>query len=94
MGGEAATMKTATPSRVLPFVDAGAARPAPRVGRVHRDGSITYRGETYPTIKDLPADCLAIRLDQEAYRQWRRLYRVIRPDARHARGRPAWPEPG
>jgi hypothetical protein len=84
-------MKTLTAPRVLPFAGRCGVDSAPRVGHVHDDGSITYRGETYPTIKELPPDCLAIRLDQEAYRRWRRLYRAVRPDARRVRGRPAWP---
>jgi len=72
-------------SRVLPFAGGrggrGEAGP-PRVGHLHRDGSITYRGETYPTIKELPPDCLAIRPDQDTLKQWTRLYRAVRPDTR------------
>jgi hypothetical protein len=75
-------------SRVLPFTAGGAewgeAGP-PRVGRLHRDGSITYRGETYPTIKQVPADCLAIRPDQDTLKQWTRLYRAVRPDTGRTR---------
>ena len=49
------------------------------VGRVHADGSITFRGTTYPNIKELPAECQALRPDVEAWAQWRRLYRAIAP---------------
>jgi|GEM_PF-3265235 hypothetical protein len=57
----------------------------PRVGRVHRDGSITYGGKTYPSIKDVPPECLAVRLDVESYKEWRRLYRAIDPRLRGPR---------
>lgn len=60
----------------------------PQVGRLHRDGSITYGGKTYPTIKDVPPECRAVRLDVETYREWKRLYRAIDPRARRARYHP------
>lgn len=69
--------------RLLPFTSALQGRP--RVGRIHRDGSITYDGTTYPTIKDLPAECLAMRLDVETYSEWKRLYRAIDPRLRSPR---------
>ncbi|MEA2602547.1 MAG: hypothetical protein QOF89_3539 [Acidobacteriota bacterium] len=71
-------------SKILPFADP-AARETGVVGRVHRDGSITFRGQLYPTIKDVPKDCQAIRPDVETEVQWRRLYRVIAPEARRGR---------
>jgi hypothetical protein len=55
------------------------------VGRVHRDGSITFRGRTYPTVKDVPPECQALRTDVEAYAQWRRLYRAVAPQSRQGR---------
>lgn len=66
---------------VLPFAD-----PSARgvVGRVHTDGSITFRGQTYPTIRELPPECLTLRADVETWTQWRRSYRAIAP-ARRAR---------
>lgn len=71
-------------SNILPFADP-AAKETGVVGRVHRDGSITFRGQRYPTIKDVPKDCQAIRPDVETETQWRRLYRVIAPEARRGR---------
>jgi hypothetical protein len=50
-----------------------------QVGRVHESGSITFRGRTYRTIKEVPPECLAFRVDLETYAQWRRLYRAIAP---------------
>lgn len=70
--------------RLLPFTSALEEK-TPRVGRIHRDGSITYRGKTYATIKELPADCLAMRLDVETYSEWKRLYRAIDPRLRGPR---------
>ncbi len=61
----------------------------PRLGRIHRDGSITFRGRTYPTIRDLPADCLGLLPDLETFSEWKRLYRAIDPRPRRAR-RPRW----
>ncbi len=75
-------------ARVLPFVPEPSARER-RVGRVHRDGSITFRGETYATIKQVPPECLALLPDQETYRQWRRIYDAIGPATR-SRPRPGW----
>jgi hypothetical protein len=49
------------------------------LGRLHRDGSITFRGRTYPTIKEVPAECQAIRPDLEMYKEWRTLYRAVAP---------------
>ena len=55
------------------------------VGRVHRDGSITFRGETYATIKQVPPECLALLPDQETFREWKRIYRAIAPPATRSR---------
>ncbi|MBW8874306.1 MAG: hypothetical protein JF614_05035 [Acidobacteria bacterium] len=71
-------------SNILPFVDP-AAKETGVVGRVHRDGSITFRGKDYATIKDVPDDCQAIRPDVETEVQWRRLYRAVAPEARRGR---------
>lgn len=68
-------------SKLLHFPDVSRGRP-PRVGRVHRDGSITYQGETYRTIKDVPNDWIALRPDVETWKQWIRLYRAIDPRSR------------
>ena len=56
------------------------------VGRVHPDGSITFRGETYATIKQVPAECQALLPDQDTFREWKRVYSAIAPPAR----RPRW----
>ena len=72
-------------TRILPF---DPYRRPPRVGRVHTDGSISYQGEHYATVRDLPQSCLAFRLDHEAYQQWLRVYRAIAPPShRRHRGR-------
>lgn len=76
-------------ARVLPF-EPRTAGTSPSVGRVHRDGSITFRGETYETIKSVPPECLALLPDQETYREWKRLFRAIAPSARRPHLRPGW----
>ncbi len=76
-------------ARVLPFVPEPSARER-QVGRVHRDGSISFRGETYATIKQVPAECLALLPDQETYREWKRIYRAIAPPAALRRAMPGW----
>ena len=94
LGGDTAARATVgmimIPSaRVLPFV----AEPSPRegqVGRVHTDGSISFRGETYATIKQVPPECLALIPDQETYRQWKRIYRAIAPTTSPQPARPDW----
>ena len=79
------------PGKTVLTFDRGrnAAQPR-RVGRVHRDGSITFRGETYPTIKEVPADCLALLPDLETWKEWRRLYRAIDPGPGSRRRKPRW----
>ncbi len=76
-------------ARVLPFdshmPDAGRS-----VGRVHRDGSITFRGEHYETIKQVPPECQALLPDQETYSEWKRLYRTVAPSAPRPRLRAGW----
>jgi hypothetical protein len=67
-------------SRILPFRTAAGA--GPRVGTVHRDGSITYGGVRYPSIRQVPPGCEALRVDVDTYVQWRSLYRAIDPKAR------------
>ncbi len=49
------------------------------VGCVHRDGSITYKGMLYRTLRDVPASCAAFRADLPATVQWRKLYRAVDP---------------
>ncbi|HEY4595785.1 MAG TPA: hypothetical protein VIJ02_05240 [Thermoanaerobaculia bacterium] len=67
--------------KILPFA-APSAPDSSIVGRVHKDGSITFRGRTYATIKDVPSECQVFRTDVEAYTQWRHLYRAVAPRAR------------
>lgn len=57
-----------------------------QVGRVHPDGSITFRGRRYPTIRDVPAECKGLRPDLETHRQWRALYGAIDPGGGIRRG--------
>jgi hypothetical protein len=59
---------------------------ARRVATVHVDGSLTYDGKTYSTIKELPAECGALRVDVETAVQWRILYSAIDPARRRPRG--------
>jgi len=73
-------MRRRTPT-VVSFVER--AQDATRqVGRVHESGAITFRGRTYRTIKEVPPECLAFRVDLATYTQWRRLYRAIAPPTR------------
>ncbi len=62
----------------------------PAAGRVHRDGSITFRGEHYETIKEVPRECQALLPDQGTYSEWKRLYQAITPSAPPPRLRPGW----
>ncbi len=57
------------------------------VGTVHRDGAITFRGKTYPTIRDVPPECVAFRADLESTVKWRALYRAVDPALRVTRPR-------
>lgn len=52
------------------------------VGVVHRDGSITYQGTLYRTLRHVPATCVAFRADLPAQVQWRKLYRAVDPKRR------------
>ncbi len=75
-------------ARVLPFEP----RPAGSggsVGRVHVDGSITFRGQTYQTIRQVPPECRALLPDQETFREWNRIYGAIAPPAPRRR-KPGW----
>lgn len=72
------------PRRILPFADTAGKEDAV-VGRVHRDGSITFRGKTYRTIKEVPPECQGLRPDVEAHIQWRKLYRAVAPESRRGR---------
>ena len=54
---------------------------------MHRDGSITFRGETYPTIKHVPPECLALLPDQETFKEWKRIYQAIAPHRPRSLGR-------
>jgi len=72
--------------KILRFPVLAGVGEGPRVGRVHRDGSITYRGHTYATIKEVPTDWVALRPDVETWKQFLRLYRAIDPAARRRSG--------
>lgn len=54
------------------------------VGCVHVDGSITFEGRLYATLREVPASCTAFRADLPSTLQWRRLYRAT------TAGRPSW----
>lgn len=54
----------------------------PQIGRVHLDGSITFRGHRYPNFGDVPPECKGLRPDVETYRQWRALFGPIDPRRR------------
>lgn len=66
------------PPRPLNF-DSARKPGAGEVGCVHRDGSITYQGVLYPTLRDVPPSCTAFRADLHATVQWRKLYRAVDP---------------
>jgi hypothetical protein len=55
------------------------------VGRVHPDGSITFRGQTYRTIKEVPPECKMLRADLASEVQWRKLYRAVDPARKRRR---------
>lgn len=70
-------------ARVLPFRSCSGT--GGLVGTVHRDGSITYAGVKYASIRQVPPECKALRVDVDTYVQWRNLYRAIDPKARPSR---------
>lgn len=70
--------------KILPFA-ASRGKEDGLVGRIHRDGSITFRGTRYTTIKDVPSQCLSLRPDVETHVQWRMLYRAVAPESRRGR---------
>lgn len=49
------------------------------VGCVHRDGSITYQGTLYRTLRDVPPSCTAFRADLPVQVMWRKMYRAVDP---------------
>ena len=69
------------PRRPLAF-DPGRRPGGGDVGCVHRDGSITYRGTRYATLRDVPPSCTSFRADVPATVQWRKLYRAVDPKRR------------
>ncbi len=69
---------------VLPFVADATAR-GKSVGRVHEDGSITFKGQRYGTIRELPPECTALRADTATYARWAKLFRAVDP-ARRKKG--------
>ncbi|HEV8578419.1 MAG TPA: hypothetical protein VGX68_04995 [Thermoanaerobaculia bacterium] len=71
-------------NRILPFAGS-CGKENGVVGRVHQDGSITFRGKTYTTIKEVPSQCLSLRPDVETHVQWRRMYRAVAPESRRGR---------
>jgi len=76
--------------RVLDFDPERERDPGARIGRVHPDGSITFQGQTYASVKDLPPDCEGLRMDVASYQQWVRLYGAIAPTPRRRPWRPKW----
>jgi len=68
------------PPRILSFAE-HSVRQCRVVGTVHRDGSITFRGRLYRTIRELPDVCVALRADVSSTAQWRALYRAVDPAA-------------
>jgi hypothetical protein len=65
-------------ARVLPFGTLPDAHTG-SVGTVHHDGTITFRGRTYRTIRDVPPECVAFRADLASIVRWRALYRAVDP---------------
>jgi len=70
--------RTGGKETLLPFVPDAAER-GKSVGRVHKDGSISFKGKWYLSMKELPPECTALRADMEAYAQWVKLYRAVDP---------------
>ena len=52
------------------------------VGCVHPDGSITWRGRRYVSLRDVLSACRTFRADLPSTVQWRRLYRAVDPALR------------
>ena len=69
------------PARLIVFPGQETAGPR-SIGKVHADGSITFRGHRYRSIKELPSDCKALRADLASEAQWRKLYRAVDPSRR------------
>ncbi|MGE5345544.1 MAG: hypothetical protein ACM3JH_06295 [Acidithiobacillales bacterium] len=63
---------------VVPFVADAAAR-GKSVGRVHEDGSISFKGKRFGSIRELPSECTALRADVATYALWAKLYKAVDP---------------
>lgn len=74
-------------TKVLSFVPAPEDGSRSQIGRVHPDGSITFRGLRYPTVRDLPSECKGLRPDLQTHRQWREIYGPIDPKRKRWRWR-------
>lgn len=57
-----------------------------RVGRLHTDGSITFRSRRYRSLKEVPPECTALRPDVSCHRQWRAIWGQIDPRRRPGSG--------
>jgi hypothetical protein len=55
-------------NRVLVFMADAEAR-GKSVGREHKDGSISFKGRRYRSMKELLPECTALRADAEAHAQ-------------------------
>ena len=67
-------------AKILQMVVAPGEESPRQIGRVHRDGSITFRGRTYASLGDLPPECKGLRPDVRTHCEWRALYRQIDPE--------------
>lgn len=70
--------------KILPFDPGFPEAERRQVGRVHPDGSITFRGRRYSNLREVPPECCALRTDVETHVQWARMYRAIDPRRRRA----------
>jgi hypothetical protein len=73
------------PGTILPFVFDAKAR-GRSVGRVHEDGSISFKGKRYGSIRELPPECTALRGDVATYARWVKLYRAVARNPRRSDG--------
>ncbi len=64
-------------AEVLHFSSDRTERRSSRVARVHDDGSVTFQGERYRNLTEVPPEYVALRPDLECYRRWLRSYRQI-----------------
>ena len=72
-------------ARILSFDRGTGAERRQSVGRLHPDGSITFRGRKYRSLKEVPPQCRGLHLDVSGHCQWRAIWRQIDPQRKRQR---------